>query len=179
MFDDVLQAFLRDAVQRDLDVVGQPRIGEIAPSISTCRIERARLASPPASPRSSSTGGRRPPIAARASCSVRSTSSRALSSCSAITAGSVPEARVGRVEPVGQRDQPLRDAVVDVAGQPPPLELLGLDDLLDEVLVRAFAGHQLAVQARLVHRTGDQLPDHQQQFDVADRRTRAGRRCAR
>ena len=28
VFDDVLQAFLRDAVQRDLDVVGQPRFSE-------------------------------------------------------------------------------------------------------------------------------------------------------
>ena len=87
-------------------------------------------------------------------------------SCSAITAASVPDGARGRVEPIGQRDQPLRNAVVDIAGQPATFELLGLDDLLDEVLVRPFADHQLAVQARLVHGTGDQLPDHQQQFDV-------------
>ena len=43
----------------------------------TCGIERARLASPPESPRSSSTGGRRPLMAARASCSVSWASSRA------------------------------------------------------------------------------------------------------
>ena len=58
---------------------------------------------------------------------------------------------------------------MDVAGQPAPLDLLRLDDLLDEVLVRAFAGHQLAVQPGLVHGARDQLADHQQQFDVARR----------
>ena len=58
---------------------------------------------------------------------------------------------------------------MDVAGQPAALELLGLDDLLDEVLVRAFAGHQLAVQPGLVHGAGDQPADHQQQLDVARR----------
>ena len=58
---------------------------------------------------------------------------------------------------------------MDVAGQPAPLELLRLDDLLDEVLVRAFAGHQLAVQPRLVQGAGDEPADHQQQFHVARR----------
>ena len=72
----------------------------------------------------------------------------------------------GRVQPVGQRDQPLRDAVVDVAGQPATLDLLCLDDLLDEILVRAFAGHQLAMQPGLVQRAGDEPPDHQQQLHV-------------
>lgn len=56
---------------------------------------------------------------------------------------------------------------MDIAGQPPPLELTGLDDLLDEVLVGPFASDQLAVQAGLMERTGDQPADHQQQFDVA------------
>ena len=56
---------------------------------------------------------------------------------------------------------------MDVAGQPAPLDLLRLDDLLDEVLVRAFAGHQLPVQPGLMHRARDQPADHQQQFDVA------------
>ena len=45
--------------------------------------------------------------------------------------------------------------------------LLSLDDLLDEVLVRAFAGHQLPVQARLVHRARDEPADHEQLLDVA------------
>jgi hypothetical protein len=72
-----------------------------------------------------------------------------------------------RVEPVGQRDEPLRDAVVDVACQPAPFDLLRLDHLLDEILVRAFAGHQLPVQPGLMQRARDQPADHQQQFDVA------------
>ena len=58
---------------------------------------------------------------------------------------------------------------MDVAGQPPPFDLLRLDHLLDEVLVRPFAGHQLPVQPGLVQRTGDQPADHQQQFDVTRR----------
>ena len=90
-------------------------------------------------------------------------------SCSAIAAWIGFRSARRRVEPIGQRDQPLRNAVVDVARQPAPFELLGLDDLLDEVLVRAFADHQLAVQPRLMHRAGDQLSDHQQQLDVARR----------
>ena len=56
---------------------------------------------------------------------------------------------------------------MDVAGQPAPLDLLRLDDLLDEVLVRAFAGHQLPVQPGLMQRPGDQPADDEQQFDVA------------
>ena len=86
-----------------------------------------------------------------------------------IAAGSSPTARAGRVQPVGQRDQPLRDAVVDVAGQAAALDLLRLDHLLDEVLVRAFAGDQLAVQPGLMHGARDEPADHQQQFHVARR----------
>ena len=55
---------------------------------------------------------------------------------------------------------------MDVTGQPASFDLLRLDHLLDEVLVRAFAGHQLAVQPGLVQRPGDQPADHQQQFHV-------------
>ena len=73
----------------------------------------------------------------------------------------------GRVQVIGQADQPLRDAIVDVGRQAATLQLLGLDDLLDEILVRAFAGYQLPVQARLVQRSGDQPTDHQQQFHIA------------
>ena len=58
---------------------------------------------------------------------------------------------------------------MDVAGQPATLDLLRLDDLLDEILVRAFAGHQLAVQPGLVQGARDQPADHQQQFDVTRR----------
>ena len=90
--------------------------------MSICGIERARLASPPARPRSSSTGGRSPPIAARASCSVRSTSSLAIAELFGHRGGIVADSPGRRVEPIGQRDQPLRDAVVDVAGQPATLE---------------------------------------------------------
>ena len=56
---------------------------------------------------------------------------------------------------------------MDVAGQPAPLDLLRLDHLLDEILVRAFAGHQLPVQPGLMQRARDQPADHQQQFHVA------------
>ena len=56
---------------------------------------------------------------------------------------------------------------MDVTGQPTSFDLLRLDHLLDEVLMRAFAGHQLAVQPGLVQRTGDQPADHQQQFHIA------------
>ncbi|PQM44501.1 hypothetical protein C1Y40_05339 [Mycobacterium talmoniae] len=59
----------------------------------SCGMERARLASPPAKPRSSSTGGRSPLIAARASANVNRTSSRASSSCWEASAGSSPTAR--------------------------------------------------------------------------------------
>ena len=75
----------------------------------------------------------------------------------------------GRVEAVGQPDQPLGDAVVDVPGQAAPLTLLRGDHLLGEVLVGAFPRRQLAVQPGLVQRTRDQPADHQQQFDVARR----------
>ena len=96
-----------------------------------------------------------------------------------MAAGSVTAARGGRVQPVGQRDQPLRNAVVDIAGQPATLELLRLDDLLDEILVRAFADHQLAMQPGLVQRPGDQPADHEQQLHVARRELPLLRRCAR
>lgn len=55
---------------------------------------------------------------------------------------------------------------MNIARQPPPLDLLGLDDLLDEVLVCPFAGHQLPVQPSLMQRACDQPADHQQKFDV-------------
>ena len=55
---------------------------------------------------------------------------------------------------------------MNVAGQPSPLDLLRLDDLLDEILVCPFAGHQLPVQSGLMQRTRDQPADHQKQFDV-------------
>jgi hypothetical protein len=73
----------------------------------------------------------------------------------------------GRIEPVRQRDQPLRDAVVDVGRQPAPFHLLGLDHLLHEVLVCAFPGHQLTVQPSLMQRAGDEPTDDQQQFDIS------------
>ena len=50
------------------------------------------------------------------------------------------------VEAVGQPDQPLGDAVVDVPGQAAPLTLLRGDHLLGEVLVGTFPRRQLAVQ---------------------------------
>ena len=56
---------------------------------------------------------------------------------------------------------------MDVTGQPAPFDLLRLDHLLDEVLVRAFAGHQLPVQPGLMQRARDQPADDEQQFDVA------------
>src|ERR1700712_2416954 len=102
-------------------------------SMATCGIDLARLARPPARPRSSSTGGRNPPLAPRAPRQGRATKLRAQPNCS----GTAPAAPPGRrVQRVGQCHQPLRDAVVNVAGQPTALDLLRLDDLLDEVLVR-------------------------------------------
>ena len=47
---------------------------------------------------------------------------------------------------------------MDVAGEPAPLDLLRLDDLLDEILVRAFAGHQLPVQPGLMQRPAISRP---------------------
>ena len=56
---------------------------------------------------------------------------------------------------------------MNVTGQPAPLDLLRLDHLLDEVLVRTLASHQLAVQSGLVQRARDEPPDDQQQLDIA------------
>lgn len=56
---------------------------------------------------------------------------------------------------------------MDVPGQPPALQFLSLDDLLDEVLVGALTGDQLPVQPRLVHSAGDEPADDEQQLDVA------------
>ena len=67
-----------------------------------------------------------------------------------------------RVQPVGQTDQTLGNAVVDITGQPPALALLGGDHLLGEVLVRPLPGGELTVQPGLVQRPGDQPADHQQ-----------------
>jgi hypothetical protein len=39
----------------------------------------------------------------------------------------------------------LRDAVVDIAGQPAPLALLSRDHLLGEILVRTLTGRELSV----------------------------------
>lgn len=93
MFDDILQAFLRDSVQRELDVVGHAGLHQLDVD-ADLGMDRARLARPPASPRSSSTGGRSPLMAARASPSVRSTSSRAFSNCSEAASGSSDTARL-------------------------------------------------------------------------------------
>ncbi len=68
---------------------------------------------------------------------------------------------------------------MDVAREPAALDLLGLDHLLDEVLVGAFAGHQLPVQPSLMQRARDQPADDQQQFDIAVGESRGARRCAR
>ena len=61
--------------------------------------------------------------------------------------------RVGsRVQVIGQADQPLRDAVVDIAGQPPPFCFLRGDHPLGELLKRMLARGQPAVQPGLVDR---------------------------
>ena len=122
------------------------RVSARSTSISICGID-PRLANPPASPRSSSTGGRSPPIAARF---LQRQIDQFAGFLELLDRARIVD-RLGRgVQPVRQRDEPLRDAVVDVTGQPASFDLLRLDHLLDEVLVRAFAGHQLAVQPGLV-----------------------------
>ena len=161
MFHNVLQAFLRDAVQRDFDVIGQSRVGQVHRDIdladragqtgqTTCQTEIIEH-------RWSQTADRSAGLLQRQIDQFPCHAELFGHHCGVGSRG----AR-GRVEPIGQRDQPLRNAVVDIARQPATFELLGLDDLFDEVLVCPFADHQLAVKARLVHGTGDQLPDHQQ-----------------
>ena len=60
--DNVLQRLPGGAVQRDLRVLGN-RHSAASTQISSCPIERAKLVSPSARPRSSRTGGRRPAMA--------------------------------------------------------------------------------------------------------------------
>src|SRR5882757_4297613 len=166
VLDDVLQAFLRDAVQRDLDVVGQPGIRQL--DVDVDRWDRPRQAGQPARQPEVVEHRRAQPVDRRASLAEREidefASQRQLFSS---RGGIVANGSAGGVQPVGQRDEPLTDAVVDVAGQPAAFEFLRLDDLLDEVLVRTIAGHQLAVHPRLVHGARDEPTDDEEQFHVA------------
>ena len=73
----------------------------------------------------------------------------------------------GGVEVVGQADQPLHDAVVDVAGQPAPLSFLGGDHLLGEAFGGSFPRGQLTVHPALVHGPGHEAADRGQQAHVA------------
>ena len=168
VLDDVLQAFLGDPVQRQLDVVGQAHVGEVGADVDLR--DGPRQAGQPAGepqvvqhrgPQPTDRGagllqrelgelagavqlfGQRRPVVDRLGC-LR-----------------------GGVQPVAERDKPLGDAVVDVPGQPPALQFLSLDDLLDEVLVGALTGDQLPVQPRLVHSAGDEPADDEQQLDVS------------
>ncbi len=145
MLDDVLQAFLRDAVQRDLDVVGQPGVGQVDVDLDLG--DGPRQAGQPAGQAEVVEHRRAQPVDRRAGLLQGEVDQLAgHAQLLGGRRGVVAHRPAGGVQPVGQRDQPLGDAVVDVAGQPAPLDLLGLDDLLDEVLVRTIAGHQLPVQ---------------------------------
>ncbi len=166
VLDDVLQAFLRDPVQRELDVVGQAGLQKV--DVDADLGDGPRQAGQPARQPEVVEHGRPQPADRRASLLQRQVDQFAgLLQLLCGGGGIVGHGPAGRVEAVRQRDQPLRDAVVNVAGQPSPLDLLRLDDLLDEILVCPFAGHQLPVQSGLMQRTRDQPADHQEQFHVA------------
>ena len=131
MLDDVLQAFLGDAVQRDLDVLGQSDVGQVEFDVQLR--DRPGEAGQPAGQTQVVEHRRAQPADRRARFVQRQADQFA--GLGELSGGLV---RVGadgprrRVEPVGQRDQPLRDAVVDVAGDPATFDLLRLDHLLDE-----------------------------------------------
>jgi len=71
--------------------------------------------------------------------------------------------RCGRVQVIRQADQPLRDPVVNLPGQPPPLRLLRRDHLFREPLRGLLLGGQPPVQPGLVHRPRYQRPDRGKQ----------------
>ena len=149
VLDDVLQAFLSNPVQRELDVVGQSGLQEV--DVDADLGDGPREAGQPARQPEVVEHGRPKPADRRASllqCQVDQFAG--LLQLLGGGGGIVGHGPAGRVEAVRQGDQPLRDAVVNVAGQPSPLDLLRLDHLLDEVLMRPFAGHQLPVQPGLM-----------------------------
>ena len=166
MLDDVLQAFLGDPVQRDLDVLGQPDVGEVEFGVQVRY--RPGEAGQPAG-QTQVVEHRRAQPADRHPCFAQRQADQfaGLGELTGRFGGIAADRPRGRVEPVGQRDQALRDAVVNIAGDPAAFDLLGLDHLLDEQLVCSLPGHQLPVQPRLVHGPGDEAADDAQEFDVA------------
>ena len=165
MLDDVLQCLLRDAVERDLHVLGQPavvgghgdrqlgdRAGQGGQRVGESEVlEDGR---PQAGQRGVRLEQRQ---VGQFPCAVQFASRRL---------GVAGDRVRRRVEVVGKADEPLRDAVVDVAREPPPFGLLGRDDLLGEAFCGLFARGQAPVQAGLVDRPGDKLADRHQQADV-------------
>ena len=147
VLDDVLQALLGDAVQRELDVLGRPGVGQVDLHLDLQDGSGRRPARRPArGRRAPAVGVRRSPRALPAASNrpVRGLSRAARAAPGSSTTWVAASSRYDSTA------RPLRDAVLDVTGQPASFDLLRLDHLLDEVLVRAFAGHQLAVQPGLV-----------------------------
>ena len=120
MFDDVLQTLLGDSVQREFDVVGQALIGEI--DVDADLRDRACQAGESAGEPQIVEHRWPQPADGGAGFLQRQRGQLARPVELLGERGTVVDGLGGRVEPVGQRDQPLGDAVVDVAGQPPPLE---------------------------------------------------------
>jgi hypothetical protein len=164
VLDDVLQRLLSDPVQRDLHVLGQPAVagddahphlgngpGEAGQPVGQPEVLEHRRAQP---------GDRRVGLVQRQVGQLPG--ARELRCC-----GGAGWHRIGgRVEVIGEADQPLRDPVVDVAGQPVPFRFLGRDDLLGEPFRGLLLSRQPPVQPGLVHRPGDERPDRSEQPDV-------------
>ena len=165
MFDDVLQAFLRDAVQRDFDVLGQPDVGQFKLHVQV-RYRPGQAGQPARQAqiienRRAQSADRRTRFAQR-----QPDQFACLAELTGRFGGIIADSPRRRVEPIGQGDQALRDAVVNIAGYPTALDFLGLDHLLDEQLVCPLSGYQLPVQPGLVHGPGDEPADDPQEFDV-------------
>ena len=80
--------------------------------------------------------------------------------------GRVGGERLGGLEVVPEADERLADPVVDLARQVAALDLLGLDGPGGELLQHRFPLGQPLVEAGVLDRPGQQVPDLGQQGDV-------------
>ena len=161
----VLQCFLRRPVDSRLQVLGQPAVGGLRPA------RRAAGTSGRGSPGWRRGRGRRGP--AGAAPRWRTASRPAPRRPGPAPARPARRRRRGARDGVGSRgqveeqaDDPLADAVVDLAGQPAALVLLPLHHPLGEPLQRLFPLRQPLVQPGVLDGPGDQARHRAQQVHV-------------